>query len=290
MTPLPGTSRTSRAPRRRTKERSPRRSPNRSPNRRRRAARVAKPRPRLSRPGRGFWIGLLVAIGGVGAGVGVQLGWRALAAHPALAIREIEIAGAVHASEEELRELAGIAVGDRWLDLDSRDVSFRLRAHAWVAQARVRRPGPGRVRLEIVECVPVARVRVSDGTYGVCRDLRVVPAAPDESTLPLIAVAGPRRRAAGADPEALARGVEYVTALEALGLAGDGAVEVVVGEDGDRIRFPRLGFDVKIEVALPAASVARNTAAFLERLDARGASRGTLRLISEETAVWKAAA
>jgi hypothetical protein len=225
---------------------------------------------------------------GVAVGVGGRIGWRALAAHPGLAVREIEVVGTEHAAEEELRALAGVVVGDHWLDLDRDAIRFRLRSHPWVADARVRRPGPGRVRLVVEECEPVARIRVAGEVHGVCRDLRVVPAV-DGSTLPVIAVTSAGRGGSGTNPEILARGVDYVAALEDLGLGETEAFEVEVGGECDRIRFPRRGFDVRVEAPMPATAAARNAAAFLERLDAEGASRGTLRLISEETAVWRAA-
>ena len=54
--------------------------------------------------------------------------------------------------------------------------------------------------------------------------------------------------------------------------------------------FVKRGFAATVEGPVPPDSAARNVAAFLETLDGTGSARGTLRVISESTAVWRAAA
>jgi len=203
-----------------------------------------------------------------------------LVVHPAFAVREVRVVGTGRTSPEELRGLADIAAGDPWLALDAAAVETRLTAHPWVARARVRRPWPGRVVLRVDECVPIARVEIAGRLYGLCEDLRVVPGA--DPGLPLFSLAGKR-----VDPEDLARGVAYSESLDRHGVAGP--LRVRLDREADRIELPERGFTATVEGHVPAERVAGNIAAFLEKLDAEGASRGTLRIISEGTAVWKAA-
>jgi hypothetical protein len=214
--------------------------------------------------------------------------WARLAAHPAFTVREIEVVGNRRATAAEIVELAGLVPGDRWLDLDAAEIRSRMRAHPWVARARVGRPWIGRVRLAVEECVPVARIRLAGGVYGVCEDLRVVPGV-ENPALPLITEVGGGRSRGSLDPSALARGIDYVRALARESLAGNEPIELELASEGDLLRFPERGFDLRVTASVEPGAAVRNAAAFLEKLDARGASRGTLRLISEETAVWKAA-
>jgi hypothetical protein len=207
-----------------------------------------------------------------------------LAMHPALAVREVEVLGAVRIPLEKIRKLADIGLGDPWLSLDGRAARFRISSHPWVQSVRVTRPRPGLVRLRIEECVPIARIVVQGREYGLSRNLRILPGVGEEDALlPLI------RGPLGEDP--LSRGAAYAEAIQGTWIAGEGPVEFLIGSEApDQIRLPALGFEASIEDSIPPRSAVQNVAAFLETLDGEGASRGTLRLISEETAVWEAAA
>jgi hypothetical protein len=219
----------------------------------------------------------------VAAGGAFWLGREAverLVVHPAFAVHEVRVLGASRTSPEELIELADVAAGDPWLAVDPVEVETRLCAHPWVADVRVRRPWPGRIVLRVEECVPIARVEIEGRLYGLCDDLRIVPGA--DPALPLLSLAGRQ-----VDPDELARGVAYSSSLDRHGVAGPLRVKLSVR--GDRIELPERGFAATVEGAVPAERVAGNIAAFLERLDAEGATRGTLRIISGGTAVWKAA-
>ncbi len=250
-----------------------------------RAKGESAPKRSFPRLGKRTILAFTAAVLGVAASFGVRVGWDRLVVLPAFAVREVEVAGAARADAEELVSLAGIVPGDRWLDLEKGAAIFRLESHPWVAKARVRRPAFGRVRLAITECVPLARLRLAGGVYGVCDDLRVLPDV-DDPSLPLISLVGKGR---DTDPEVLARGVRYVEVLAGLGFLPQERIEVELGKEADRLRFEDRGFEVRVEGSVEPGSAVRNAAAFLERLDAQGESRGTLRLISEETAVWKAA-
>ena len=250
-------------------------------NRRRNGAARAGRTPRRSRVRPARWIGLGILALAAGAGA-YWLGHEAverMVVHPALAVDEVRVVGTARTSPEELVELADIAAGDPWLALDAAAVEMRLCAHPWVARARVRRPWPGRVVLRVEECVPIARVEIAGRLYGLCEDLRIVPSA--DSGLPLLSLVGKR-----VDPDDLARGVAYSEFLERYGV--DEPLRMTLDRRTDRIELPERGFVATVEGRVPAEQVAGNVAAFLEKLDAEGASRGTLRIISGSTAVWKA--
>jgi len=246
-----------------------------------------RPRKPLPRPGRRTWIvaGALLAAGL--AAWGGRAGWRALERSPSLVVREVSVRGADAASPQDIAELAAVRTGESWLALDRAAAEHRVRAHPNVDRVRVRRPWIGKVRIDVVEHRPVARIEINGRVYGLCDDLRVVPGRgePDEA-LPLLRAGGRR-----ADPEALERGLEYLRGLRSAGVSEQEHLEVTLtpGEP-DRIRFVKRGFAATVEGPVSPNSAARDVAAFLETLDGTGSARGTLRVISENTAVWRAAA
>ncbi len=242
----------------------------------------ARTGPRISPRLRGLalWGLGLLGIAGLLAGP-VQ---RGLAAQPAFAIRVVTVTGEEGASEAVLLELAGIEPGSSWLALDRREIERRLERDPWVRRARVHRPWPGRVRLAIDEFEPVARLEIARRIYGVCAGLQVVPAAGE--ALPLIRT----RAGKPIDPDTLGRGLAYLAALRKIGLLPRERVELELADSGgDRLALPDRGFAALVDAAIPASLAVKNVAAFLERLDGEGGSRGTLRLVSGGTAVWRAA-
>ncbi len=265
-------------------------APKAHPKRRRKTGTRRAPMPlmriRWKRPGRRT----LRLAGGLALGIAAFFGGRVamerLAVLPSFAVREIEVRGIEHADLDEILALAAVLPGEPWIGLDRATVRFRVQSHPWVQRARIHRPWVGRVRIQIQECRPIARIHVDGRKYGLCEDLRIVPDSPDQVGLPVIRDFGSGR---AVDSEALARGVEYVRALREFGLDGTLVVDLRRGT-GDRIELPDVGFAIEVERRIPAAEVARNAAAFLEKLDGEGGARGTLRLISEGTAVWTASA
>lgn len=263
-------------------KRESRRRPARRTTRRRRRP-VARSRPvELPFSKRQLAFAALAAVLGIAAGVGLPRAWSRFVELPALGVREIEVSGVAHASPDAVLELAALATGDPWLALDTRGARFRVLSHPWVNEARIRRVGLGRVRIEIEECVPVATVRVKGQRYGICDDLRIVPGEDGAyARLPALQ--------ADLTPAALGRGVAYVTAMKERGMAGAETVELEIGRETDRISLPERGFSASVDEAIEPEQAVRNLESFLERLDGKGASRGTLRLISDGTAVWETA-
>jgi cell division septal protein FtsQ len=253
----------------------------------RRRLRAAIPlRFRWGRPGRRAGLAAFAALLALGAALGARYGVEWLAARPFLAVREVRVEGARTADADELQALSGVTPGTPWLTLDTHGVAFRLESHPSVRRARVRRPWPGRVVLDVTECQPLAVIRVDERPYGLCDDLRVVPLPEGDADLPVIRDFASGR---GADPEELERGLEYVRVLRKLGITQHVRLDLR-RDDCDVIALPERGFEAEVQERLPAGAAARDVAAFLERLDEEGGGRGTLRLISEGTAVWKASA
>lgn len=240
----------------------------------------------LGRGGRRVLVGAVAVALGAVAFWGGRIGAQGLAAHPALAVQEVEWVGARHADPEELRSLAEVEPGLPWASLDTEAIRFRVESHPWVARARVRRPWIGKVRILVEECQALAFVNVDGQRYGLCADLRLVPVTGEEGDLPII-----RDFASGreVDPGTLARGLDYVNILRDLGLQEPLQLDLRKS-NVDIISLPDRGFTAEVGAAIAASEAARSVAAFLETLDAEGGQRGTLRLISEGTAVWRAAA
>lgn len=246
----------------------------------------ARPPLRLPRPGKGALLVALAVLLAPGVALLGRSGFAWLAARDAFAVKEVRVEGFAQSAEEDLRELAGVAPGDPWLTLDGGAAAFRLESHPWVARARVLRPWPGKVVVRVRECRPVAVVQVQGRPYGLCEDLRIVPGTAGEADLPVIRDFD---SGLGADPDALERALEYVRVFREHGLA-QGLRLDLHARGGDVIALPSLGFSARVDGPIAAPRAARRVAAFLETLDGEGGGRGTLQLISEKTAVWRASA
>ncbi|MGQ0723166.1 MAG: cell division protein FtsQ/DivIB [Candidatus Eiseniibacteriota bacterium] len=222
-----------------------------------------------------------------GAIFGVRAAWRALSEHPAFSVGSVSVRGVAAVSADEVIRRAGIRPGDPWLALDGEEAARRVRSLHRVHDAKIRRPWIGRVRIDVRECIPEARVVVRNREYGLCDHLRIIPAGGDERRgLPLFRTTGKF-----VDPDALAKGFVYLEELRDEGVGEDEAVEITLdAKGGDRIRLPGRGLTVTVDAPVPPSVAAKNVAAFLETLDEKGGARGTLRLVSETTAVWRAAA
>lgn len=103
-------------------------------------------------------------------------------------VRTLEIDGAVlHAEDDVLARLAALR-GERWLTLETEDVSASIRSMDWVRDVRFVRELPDAVRVELIESRPVARVERDDTWWGVGDDGRVaaLPAGVEITGLPVV--------------------------------------------------------------------------------------------------------
>ncbi len=108
----------------------------------------------------------LLALTALGLGLGFGGYWVAvyLRTASALAIRCIEVNGTSRLGLEELKRTAGLAEGQNIFAVELERAERRLRAHAWVRTAQVRRVVPDRIVVDIQEHRPAALVSL-DGLY-----------------------------------------------------------------------------------------------------------------------------
>jgi cell division protein FtsQ len=98
-------------------------------------------------------VGKVVLALGITAAIlwGGRLAVRHVMASPRFAVREIQVTLAAHLSRDEVLELAGVAEGDRLLQIDTDPMAARVAAHPWVKSARVRRQLPSTLVIDLTE-------------------------------------------------------------------------------------------------------------------------------------------
>jgi len=81
---------------------------------------------------------------------------RHVIASPRFAVRDIQVGASIHVSTDEIRQQAGVEVGDRLLAVDPDAVATRVTMHPWILSARVRRELPSTLVIEVTERRAVA--------------------------------------------------------------------------------------------------------------------------------------
>lgn len=122
-------------------------------------------------------VGAVVLVAGIAGGVvGQRQGWfadagaraseiwTAAAERSGLTVQAIELTGRQSMPLSVLRHAVGIERGDPILLIDLKALQARLEGLGWIAEARVERVLPGRLRVEIVEREPFARWQVNGQT------------------------------------------------------------------------------------------------------------------------------
>jgi cell division protein FtsQ len=96
--------------------------------------------------------------------IGVVLAGRQVVRHviasPRFAVRELRIAPTTHVTEDEVRALLGVRLGDPLLAVDPDAVAAALTKHPWIASARVRRDLPATLAVDVVERRAIATALV----------------------------------------------------------------------------------------------------------------------------------
>jgi cell division protein FtsQ len=88
----------------------------------------------------------------------------------ALELRRIEVSGNLHIPKEEIAAATELSAGMRLLDIQTARVARRVETIAWVADAKVERIIPSKLRISITERTPVAQVSLSGRNYFVDRE------------------------------------------------------------------------------------------------------------------------
>jgi cell division septal protein FtsQ len=81
---------------------------------------------------------------------------RHVIASPRFAVRDVQVGASTHISSDEIRQLAGVQIGDRLLAVDPDAVAARVTMHPWILSARVRRELPSTLVIEVTERHAVA--------------------------------------------------------------------------------------------------------------------------------------
>jgi cell division protein FtsQ len=96
--------------------------------------------------------------------VGLWLGYGWLTTSPRFAVAAVHVSGHAHLSDDDVRQLAGVAVGDNIFRVDVDVVERRIEAAPWIAHARVKRRLPDELHITVAERRPIALVDLA-GLY-----------------------------------------------------------------------------------------------------------------------------
>jgi cell division septal protein FtsQ len=108
----------------------------------------------------------LVAAGVLGlVGAGGYAGYRYLTTSPRFAIATIEVHGNQTLTDDEIRALLTVRVGENLIAADLHAETRALEAEPWIAGADVRRELPDTLVIEIEERLAAAVVALDGGTY-----------------------------------------------------------------------------------------------------------------------------
>jgi cell division protein FtsQ len=156
------------------------------------------------------------------------------------ALERVASRGLVHLSPDEVARTACVAGGTPLLAVDPDEVEDRLRAHAWIREARVLRLPPGDLLLDVSERRPVALARI-DGSDSLRlvdpSGLDFAPApAGTTADLPLVHVSP----GSDGDPQVLLRAaLAAARSLREHGLPAPAEVWLEAGSDeGLALRLP----------------------------------------------------
>ncbi len=93
------------------------------------------------------------------------LSWLLLSS-PLLSVHRVEVVGASALSPDTVRAVAAVPAGTPLARVDTSAARGRVAALAPVARVRVVRAWPTTIRLRVIERIPVATMRQSDGTWA----------------------------------------------------------------------------------------------------------------------------
>jgi len=123
-------------------------------------------------------------------------------------VERVAVIGNQHLSEAQVLATIGVYPGDPWL-WATPGRAHLLEQNPWVYQAKLRRPRPGMVVIELKEKQPVATLKTPEGSYGVAADATLLPgAAPRE---PIISGFGENRLREALQIAALLPGVKNIS-------------------------------------------------------------------------------
>ena len=240
-----------------------RRRPTAKKPRRAKAERTWRERAAGARKRLGGWLlahrawlrrGGQVALGGLLVAAAIWLGEQTV--HyayeaDAFAIREMVIDGNHQLEDIDVRRAARLQIGSNIFEISAENARNHLLQHPWVAEAKVVRKLPGRVRIEIVERNPVALVAL-DQLYLVSEEGAVFKRLGVDDPVDLPVITGIASERFYDDFEyrkaILLRSMALLQDYEGAGLAkrepvseihfeGANGIELFVGDDGMNVRL-----------------------------------------------------
>ncbi len=229
-----------------------------------------------SPPGRRHW---LIAVGVLV--VALVVGGAAAAVSPVLDVDEVVVRGAAGDRADEVRERAGVAIGQAMVALDGGGVASRVEDLPWVRSARVRRSWPGRVVVDVQERTAVAALAGTGRWLLVDQDgrrLAQVPQPPEGVVIVEGVGAQGRpgtrvdRRAAGAVELGRRLPPAVRLRLPHVQVDADGRLDVVLRIEEERDAVASFGRPEQLREKVVAL------ATVLESVDLRGLSRIDLRI------------
>jgi len=169
----------------------------------------------------------------------------------AFSIREIIIEGNHQVEDIDVRRAAQLQIGSNIFEVSNEEARNHLLQHPWIAEARVVRKLPGRVRIEVVERTPVALVAL-DQLYLVSQEGAVFKrlGVDDPVDLPVITGIASEQFYDDFDYRTaiLLRSMALLQDYEGAGLSerepvseihfeGANGIELFVGDDGMNLRL-----------------------------------------------------
>lgn len=190
---------------------------------------------------------LVVGLLGAACAAGVLLR-QAIRSWPEFAVQDVRVTGTEVVGAAQVRALANIAAGTNIWDVDLEAVRARVRQHAWIADADVRRWLPNSVVVAVEEHRPIAVLPVGGTPWAVDGRGELFAPLPTEAARELTQITGMMAVAAEAPGGRTAYLLRRVAALHHLLHRHHSITEVHVDETrGVTVRARDLG-DVPIHL------------------------------------------
>ncbi|MGL1861269.1 MAG: FtsQ-type POTRA domain-containing protein [Pseudodesulfovibrio sp.] len=124
-------------------------------------------------------------------GVGLLYGYRFITSHSYFELAEIQVTGNSRVTYGDILEDGDVRLGLNCLEMNVGEVEDKLSNNPWIQSVTVRREFPNRLRVGIVEKVPMFWSRQGDGLYFADATGKIIaPMHPGEmASLPVLSVA-----------------------------------------------------------------------------------------------------
>jgi len=180
---------------------------------------------------------------------GLGFAWHAMSRSPTFAIDDIQVTGLTRSTEDEIRTLAGVEMGDNSVALDTNELAHAIEKHPWVRKANVLRRLPRGLTLEITEHQPIALVAL-EHLYYVDADGEVIKRlTPGESEILPVVTGLSKDDVAESDQLALSQiraALSFIEAwsrakpnstVEEVHVGPSGTIAVALSADGVRVHL-----------------------------------------------------